>query len=89
MLHSAPQARFAHGSGAEQLNVPSPMQRPSGLHAFTSAVSAQSVSPGAHAVHASPQRFPAHGSYGSFPHPSLVEAATASSARSDMARRMT
>ncbi len=44
-------------------------QRRSRLHAFRSAVSTQSGSPGAHWVHASPHAFPAHGSYGPPPPP--------------------
>jgi hypothetical protein len=60
-LHGAPQAAPAQ-SASPQLNVPWATHAPDASQAFTTAVSTQLASSGAHCVQLAPQTLPAHGS---------------------------
>jgi hypothetical protein len=62
-LHGAPQTAPTQ-SASEQLKLPCGTHAPDGSQAFTSMVSKQLESPGAHRVQPEPHAFPAQGSYG-------------------------
>jgi hypothetical protein len=88
IVQGSPQAFPAHAATAPHRSPVSATQRPCGSHAFTTAVSAQSVAPGGQAVQVSPQAFPAQASYAGKRSQAPRDAATPSRARRTIRTRM-